>query len=80
MAVQKAVAEKWKAVTGIPIVEAYGLTETSPGVCMNPINITAYTGSIGLPISNTEIEIRDDARQRSGRGRSPANCGLKARK
>ena len=61
MAVQKAVADKWKAVTGIPIVEAYGLTEASPGVTINPINITAYTGSIGLPIPGTEIEIRDDA-------------------
>ena len=61
MAVQKAVADKWKTVTGIPIVEAYGLTEASPGVTINPINITAYTGSIGLPIPGTEIEIRDDA-------------------
>ena len=60
MAVQKAVADKWKTVTGIPIVEAYGLTEASPGVTINPINITAYTGSIGLPIPSTEIEIRDD--------------------
>ena len=60
MAVQKAVADKWKAVTGIPIIEAYGLTEASPGVAINPLDITAYSGSIGLPISNTDIEIRDD--------------------
>ena len=59
MAVQKAVADKWKAVTGIPIVEAYGLTEASPGVTINPINITAYTGSIGLPVPSTEVELRD---------------------
>ncbi|UOO80875.1 AMP-binding protein [Uruburuella testudinis] len=60
MAVQKAVADKWQSITGIPIIEAYGLTETSPGVAINPLNIKAYTGSIGLPISNTDIEIRDE--------------------
>ncbi|MDO4694338.1 MAG: AMP-binding protein [Eikenella sp.] len=59
MAVQKAVADKWKALTGQPIVEAYGLTETSPGACVNPLTITDYNGTIGLPISNTEVEIRD---------------------
>lgn len=59
MATQKAVAEKWKAVTGTPIIEAYGLTEASPGVCCNPLNIPAYTGSIGLPIPSTEVELRD---------------------
>lgn len=68
MAVQKAVADKWQAITGIPIVEAYGLTEASPGVAINPLNITAYTGNIGLPISNTEIEIRDDNGQTLGIG------------
>ena len=59
MATQTAVAEKWKNITGTPIVEAYGLTEASPGVCANPLNIPAYTGSIGLPIPSTEIELRD---------------------
>lgn len=59
MATQKAVAEKWKNITGTPIVEAYGLTEASPGVCCNPLNIPAYTGSIGLPVPSTEIELRD---------------------
>ncbi|MDO5686487.1 MAG: AMP-binding protein [Neisseria sp.] len=61
-AVQQAVADKWHKITGLPIVEAYGLTETSPGVCVNPLNITAYTGSIGLPLPNTDVEIRDDNR------------------
>ncbi|MCS4533576.1 AMP-binding protein [Neisseria montereyensis] len=59
MATQKPVAEKWKNITGTPIVEAYGLTEASPGVCCNPLGISAYTGSIGLPIPSTEIELRD---------------------
>ncbi|WP_066569998.1 AMP-binding protein [Snodgrassella sp. CFCC 13594] len=59
MAVQKAVALEWKKVTGIPLIEAYGLTETSPGACVNPLNIKEYTGTIGLPIPNTDIEIRD---------------------
>ena len=59
MATQKAVAEKWKDITGTPIVEAYGLTEASPGVCCNPLNIETYTGGIGLPIPSTEIELRD---------------------
>ncbi len=58
MATQKAVAEKWKNITGTPIVEAYGLTEASPGVCCNPLNIPAYSGGIGLPVPSTEVELR----------------------
>lgn len=61
MAVQHAVAEKWKKITGIPLVEAYGLTETSPAAMMNPMNTTEFNGMIGLPIPLTEGEIRDDA-------------------
>ncbi|TQV76995.1 long-chain-fatty-acid--CoA ligase FadD [Aliikangiella marina] len=60
MAVQEAVAKEWHKVTGIPLLEAYGLTETSPAVCMNPMNATEYNGTIGLPISSTEVMIRDD--------------------
>ncbi|WP_165088910.1 AMP-binding protein [Neisseria yangbaofengii] len=59
MATQRAVAEKWKKITGTPIVEAYGLTECSPGVCCNPLNIEAYSGGIGLPVPSTEVELRD---------------------
>ncbi len=61
MAVQRAVAEKWKAVTGVPLIEAYGLTETSPAACINPMNIREYNGFIGLPLPSTEVEILDDA-------------------
>ena len=61
MAVQKSVAQKWKEVTGIPLIEAYGLTETSPAACINPMDLEDHNGKIGIPISSTEIVIRDDA-------------------
>ena len=61
MAVQQAVAERWKQVTGVPLIEAYGLTETSPAATMNPLDLPAYNGTIGLPISSTELTLRDDA-------------------
>jgi long-chain acyl-CoA synthetase len=60
MAVQKAVAEEWKQKTKVPLIEAYGLTETSPAACINPLSIPEYNGSIGLPISSTEVKILDD--------------------
>jgi long-chain acyl-CoA synthetase len=60
MAVQEAVAKRWKEVTGTPLVEAYGLTETSPAACMNPAHVREYSGFIGLPISSTLVSIRDD--------------------
>lgn len=60
MAVQQAVAEKWRQVTGKPLVEAYGLTETSPAVCINPLDLVEFNHAIGLPISSTDISIRDD--------------------
>lgn len=59
MAVQKAVAEKWKEITN-PLVEAYGLTETSPAACINPMSTKEYTGFIGVPLSSTEVSVRDD--------------------
>ena len=61
MAVQEAVARRWKEVTGVTLVEAYGLTETSPAATMNPLDATEYTGAIGLPIPSTDIVLRDDA-------------------
>lgn len=60
MAVQHAVAERWKETTGVTLVEAYGLTETSPAACMNPMNLKDFNGMIGLPISSTEVSIQDD--------------------
>jgi len=60
MAVQKSVAEHWKQVTGVTLLEAYGLTETSPAACINPITLTDYNGFIGLPISSTDCCIVDD--------------------
>jgi long-chain acyl-CoA synthetase len=60
MAVQKSVAERWKQVTGTPLIEGYGLTETAPSATANPLNATEFTGSIGLPMSSTEIVLRDD--------------------
>ncbi len=61
MAVQKAVAERWKQVTGVPLIEAYGLTETSPAATMNPLDLPEYNGAIGLPIPSTDVMLRDDA-------------------
>ena len=59
MAVQKAVAERWKALTGVTLLEAYGLTETSPAVAINPVDLHDYNGMIGLPIPSTEVSIHD---------------------
>ncbi len=60
MAVQRAVAERWKAVTGVTLVEAYGLTETSPAAVINPMNLEEYNGCIGVPIPSTECAIMSD--------------------
>jgi len=60
MAVQKAVADRWKQVTGKVLLEGYGLTETSPCATMNPLDLKEYSGSIGLPMPSTEVVLRDD--------------------
>ncbi|MCE1240238.1 MAG: long-chain-fatty-acid--CoA ligase [Azonexaceae bacterium] len=60
MAVQAPVAERWLQTTGVPLLQAYGLTETSPAATINPLDMHEFNGAIGLPISSTEIVIRDD--------------------
>ncbi len=60
MAVQRVVAERWKKATGLPIIESYGLTETSPGVTSNPLNIVEWTGTIGMPFPSTQVAVLDE--------------------
>ena len=74
MAVQRTVAEQWKQVTGKPLVEAYGLTETSPGATANLVDLKEYSGSIGLPLPSTIITIRDDNEVILGVGETGEIC------
>lgn len=74
MAVQETVAKRWLQVTGVPISQAYGLTETSPAATINPMDATEFTGSIGLPIPSTDIAIRDDAQHDMPIGESGEIC------
>ena len=60
MALQKSVASKWKEITNVPLIEAYGLTETSPAACINPMTLTDYNEKIGIPIPSTIVSIKDD--------------------
>jgi long-chain acyl-CoA synthetase len=68
MAVQRAVAERWLKVTGCPVCEGYGLSETSPSACCNPVDTDRYTGTIGLPLPSTELALLDDAGARVATG------------
>ncbi len=74
MAVQRVVAERWKQVTGCTLIEAYGLTETSPAACMNPMNLAEYNGAIGLPISSTDACVKDDDGNTLGHGEIGELC------
>jgi len=74
MAVQQSVADKWHEVTGHPLLEAYGLTETSPAVCMCPMNLTKFNGKIGLPIPSTEVSIKNDNNELLATGESGEIC------
>jgi long-chain acyl-CoA synthetase len=66
MAAQRSVAEEWQRVTGCPLAQGYGLTETSPIVSANPLDGRAFNGSVGVPLPSTEVDIRDDEGQRLG--------------
>ena len=70
MALQKAVADRWKRVTGCTLVEAYGLSETSPAVTINPLDLKEFNGSIGLPVPSTEVEIRGEDGREVGLGQA----------
>ncbi|WP_428100427.1 AMP-binding protein [Candidatus Rariloculus sp.] len=68
MAVQRDVAERWSAITGVPICQGYGLTEASPIVSSNPLDIGEFNGSVGVPLPSTEVSIVDDAGAALGAG------------
>jgi long-chain acyl-CoA synthetase len=74
MATQAAVAKKWKSVTGRPLVEGYGLSETSPVACVNRFDIDEFTGAIGYPVSSTDISIRNAAGEEVPIGESGEIC------
>ncbi|HXU41327.1 MAG TPA: long-chain-fatty-acid--CoA ligase [Burkholderiales bacterium] len=74
MAVQKATAERWKQVTGLTLLEGYGLTETSPCATMNPLDLKEYSGSIGLPMPSTDVMLRDDSGKEVALGQPGEIC------
>ncbi|AKS41951.1 AMP-binding protein [Wenzhouxiangella marina] len=74
MAVQRAVAERWKKTTGVPLIEAYGLTETSPAACINPMDLKDYNGAIGLPIPSTSCQVVDPDGQPVAQGETGELC------
>lgn len=74
MAVQDIVAKKWEQVTGKPLVEGYGLSETSPVLCCNPLDGTHRLGTIGLPMPSTEVAIFDDAGKQLPQGERGEIC------
>ena len=66
MAIQKAIADRWKEITGCPLTEGYGMTESSPLISVNPLDGSGKSGSIGLPVSSTEIRIMTDDGREAG--------------
>ncbi len=74
MAVEKAVADQWKKVTGCTLVEAYGLTEASPAVCINPPTLQNFEGSVGLPLPSTLVSIRNEEDKELGIGEEGELC------
>jgi long-chain acyl-CoA synthetase len=74
MAVQRAVAQRWKEAMGVALVEGYGLTETSPIVCANPLDATEFSGAVGLPLPSTDVSIRGDRGEELGIGEVGEIC------
>jgi long-chain acyl-CoA synthetase len=74
MAVQREVAERWQRATGAPLVEGYGLTETSPNVCANPIDAREFSGTLGAPLPETEVTIRSEQGAELARGETGEIC------
>lgn len=74
MAVQRSVSDEWKALTGRPLAQGYGLTETSPIVCANPLDGRAFNGSVGLPVPSTEVAIRTESGASPGLGEAGEIC------
>ena len=80
MAVQHGTARLWLEKTGCPIVEGYGLSETSPSATCNPVDSTAYSGNIGLPLPSTELALLDDAGHEVGPGHGRRDRHPRARR
>jgi long-chain acyl-CoA synthetase len=74
MALHEAVAKRWRALTGQTLIEGYGLTETAPGAIINPLDLGAFNGAIGLPMPQTDIAIRDDNGKELGIGEAGELC------
>jgi long-chain acyl-CoA synthetase len=74
MAVQRAVAQRWKEAMGVALVEGYGLTETSPIVCANPLDAREFSGAVGLPLPSTDVSIRNDKGEELGVGEVGEIC------
>jgi long-chain acyl-CoA synthetase len=74
MALHEAVAQRWRALTGQTLIEGYGLTETAPGAIINPLDLGAFNGAIGLPMPQTDIAIRDDNGNERGIGDAGELC------
>jgi len=68
------VAERWQQAMGVPLVEGYGLTEASPIVCANRVDLPEYTGKLGLPLPSTEVALLDDAGQAAPQGEVGEIC------
>jgi len=74
MSLHPAVAERWQRLWGVPLIEGYGLTEASPIVCANPLDATAFSGAIGLPLPSTEVLLRDEAGKEAAPGEPGELC------